>query len=99
MQWKTHQYALAGSAAPPVAELGVAGEPADRFRSARVGGSLASVAGSICTQSRSTAPRKSSAQVAICMAMRSARGDVGAAASSRSCTSSPARCVSSFIAA
>jgi hypothetical protein len=68
-------------------------------RNAAFGASRASLAGSIWTQSRNTAPRKSSAQVASCMAMRSARGDVGAAPSSRSCTTRPARCVSSFIAA
>jgi hypothetical protein len=68
-------------------------------RRAAFGASRASLAGSIWTQSRSTAPRKSSAQVAICIAMRSARGELGAADSSRSCTSRPARCVISFIAA
>ena len=50
-------------------------------------------------QSRSTAPKKLSAQVAIWLAMRSARGELGAAPSTMSNTGRPARWVSSFIAA
>src|SRR5438552_1823093 len=89
----------AGDAAAPAKPIAGCSVSRAQRRSAAVGCSRASVAGSICTQSRNTAPRKSSAQVASCIAMRSARGELGAAPSSKSCTTRPARWLSSFIAA